>query len=326
MPKLLLAGAFHPDTATLLAERPDVEVQTLVEPTEQQLIDAIPGIDGLVLRTTIFGAEACTKADRLQVTSRHGVGYDNIDVKAATAHGLPVAVVGEANSNAVCEHAFMLMLATVKDALPLDRAVRAADYGRRNAMTAGEVADKTILIVGFGRIGTRMARRCAAFDMRVIVADPYVPRRVVQGQGYDYVEDFRDALDRADIVSLHMPGNHDGSPVLAGQDFSRMRKGAVLINTARGTLLDEDALYQALTIGPLGAAGLDVTRDEPPAKDLALLTLDNVLLSPHIAGVTREAFRAMGLRAVQNCLDAFDGKLDDYYLVNPEVLAGRGGR
>ena len=321
MPKLLLAGTFHPDTALLLAERPDVEVTTLVEPTEQQLIEAIPGMDGLVLRTTIFGAEACAKADRLKVISRHGVGYDNIDVAAATAHGLPVAVVGEANSNAVCEHAFMLMLATVKDALLLDNAVRRADYARRNAMTAGEVADKTILIVGFGRIGTRMARRCAAFDMKVIVADPFVPRRVIQGLGYEYVEDFRDVLDRCDILSLHMPGNHDGSPVMGGQEFSRMRKGAVVINTARGTLLDEDALYQALTNGTLTAAGLDVTRDEPPHPDLALLKLDNVLLSPHIAGVTREAFRAMGLRAVQNCLDAFDGKLDDYYLVNPEVLA-----
>jgi len=241
-------------------------------------------------------------------------------VEAATAHGLPVAVVGEANSNAVCEHAFMLMLATVKDALPLDNAVRKQDYARRNAMTAGEVAGKTILIVGFGRIGTRMARRCAAFDMNIIVADPYVPRRVIQGHGYEYVEDFRNALDRADILTMHRPGNHDGSPVMTGQEFSRMRKGAVLINTARGTLLDEDALYQALTNGPLAAAGLDVTRDEPPAEDLPLLQLDNVLLSPHIAGVTREAFRAMGLQAVQNCLDAFDGKLDDYYLINPEVM------
>ncbi len=320
MAKLLLAGSFHADISTLLDNRPDVEVTTMVEPTEQELADAIPGFDGLVIRTTRFGAEACAKADKLKVISRHGVGYDNIDVEAATAHGLPVAVVGEANSNAVCEHAFMLMLATVKDALPLDNAVRKQDYARRNAMTAGEVSGKTILIVGFGRIGTRMARRCAAFDMNIIVADPYVPRRVIQGHGYEYVEDFRDALDRADILTMHRPGNHDGSPVMTGQEFSRMRKGAVLINTARGTLLDEDALYQALTNGPLAAAGLDVTRDEPPAEDLPLLQLDNVLLSPHIAGVTREAFRAMGLQAVQNCLDAFDGKLDDYYLINPEVM------
>ena len=107
---------------------------------------------------------------------------------------------------------------------------------------------------------------------------------------------------------------------MAGQEFSRMRDGAILINTARGTLLDEDALYQALTNGPLAAAGLDVTRMEPPDPGLPLLQLDNVLFSPHIAGMTREAFRAMGMQAVQNCLDAFDGKLDAYYLVNPEVV------
>jgi D-3-phosphoglycerate dehydrogenase len=219
----------------------------------------------------------------------------------------------------------MLMLATMKDALPLDAATRGQDYGRRDSITSSEVSGKTILIVGFGRIGTRMARRCAAFDMDVIVADPYVPQRVVRGHGYDYVEDFRDALERADIVSMHRPGNHDGSPELTGQEFSRMRQGAVLINTARGTLIDEDALHHALTNGPLAAAGLDVTRDEPPAPDLPLLSLDNVFLSPHIAGVTKEAFRNMGLRAVQNCLDAFDGKLDPYYLINPEVLQSGDG-
>ena len=320
MAKLLLAGQFHPDIHNLLAERPDVEVETLVEPTEHELIHAMPGVDAVVLRTTAFGADACAKADRLKVISRHGVGYDNVDVEAATAHGLPVAVVGEANSNAVCEHAFMLMLATMKDSLLMDRDTRKGDYSRRSATTSGEIFGKTILIVGYGRIGSRMARRCKAFDMHVIVADPYVPRRVVQGNGYEYVEDFQDALDRADIVSLHRPGNHDGSPVMAGQEFSRMRPGSILINTARGTLLDEDALYQALTNGALTAAGLDVTRKEPPDPNLPLLQLDNVLFSPHIAGVTREAFRAMGLQAVQNCLDAFDGKLDPYYLVNPEVL------
>ncbi|MDP6875859.1 MAG: hydroxyacid dehydrogenase [Alphaproteobacteria bacterium] len=325
MPKLLLAGKFHPDTLTLLAEHPEVEVETLIDPTEQQLIDAMPGVHGIVLRTTPFGEAACANADSLQVISRHGVGYDNVDVGAATAHGLPLAVVGEANSNAVCEHAFMLMLATMKDALPLDAATRGQDYGRRDSITSSEVSGKTILIVGFGRIGTRMARRCAAFDMDVIVADPYVPQRVVRGHGYDYVEDFRDALERADIVSMHRPGNHDGSPELTGQEFSRMRQGAVLINTARGTLIDEDALHHALTNGPLAAAGLDVTRDEPPAPDLPLLSLDNVFLSPHIAGVTKEAFRNMGLRAVQNCLDAFDGKLDPYYLINPEVLQSGDG-
>ena len=320
MPKILLAGKFHPDTLTLLAEHPEVEVRTLIDPTEQQLVDAMPGVHGIVLRTTPFGEAACANADSLQIIARHGVGYDNVDVGAATAHGLPLAVVGEANSNAVCEHAFMLMLATMKDALPLDAATRGQDYGRRDSDTAREVSGKSILVVGIGRIGTRKARRCAAFDMHVIVADPYVPQRVIRGHGYEYVEDFRDALERADIITMHRPGNHDGSPELTGQEFSRMRKGAVLINTARGTLLDEDALYHALTNGPLAAAGLDVTRDEPPALDLPLLGLDNVFLSPHIAGVTQEAFRNMGLRAVQNCLDAFEGKLDPYYLINPEVL------
>ncbi|MDP6343470.1 MAG: hydroxyacid dehydrogenase [Alphaproteobacteria bacterium] len=321
MARILLAGLFHADAVAFLGERKDIQVEQLDEPaSEQDILDRIAEADAIVLRNTPFGAEACAKAERLKVIARHGVGYDNVDVEAATRHGIPLAVVGEANSTAVAEHAFMLMLATVKDALPFDRAVRGENYGRRNTLTAGEVSGKTILIVGFGRIGTRMARRCAAFDMQVIVADPYVPQRVVRGQGYEYVEDFRDALDRADVVSLHRPGNQDGSAEMAGQEFSRMREGSVLINTARGTLIDEDALHQALTNGPLAAAGLDVTRSEPPPADLPLLQLDNVFFSPHIAGVTREAFRAMGLRAMQNCLDAIDGRLDPYYVINPEAI------
>jgi D-3-phosphoglycerate dehydrogenase len=318
--RLILAGRFDPAALALLDDRPDVEVVELDDPSEQDLIGAVPGADAIVLRVTPFGAAACAAGNRLKIISRHGVGYDNVDVEAATRAGIPLAVVGEANSNAVAEHAFMLMLASVKDVLNMDACVREDNYAGRKVMSATEVAGRTILIVGFGRIGTRMARRCEAFGMKVIVADPYVPERVIRGQGYTYVSDFRDALHQAEIVSLHMPGNQDGSAVLAGQEFSRMRDGAVLINTARGTLIDEDALHNALTNGKLRAAGLDVTRQEPPPADLPLLKLKNVIFSPHIAGVTQEAFRGMGVQAVQNCLDAIDGKLDPYYVINQEVL------
>jgi D-3-phosphoglycerate dehydrogenase len=325
MARLFLAGRFHPDAVALANSRDDVEVETVDDASEQDIVDRLPGLDAVVLRTTPMRAATIAQAKDLKIISRHGVGYDNVDVDAATTHGIPLSVVGEANSNAVAEHAFFLMMATVKDALRMDACVRADNYAARNAMSATEVLGKTILIVGFGRIGTRMALRCNAFGMSVIVADPYVPERVVRGHGYDYVTDYRDALARADIVSLHRPGNQDGSPELGAAELALMSEDAILVNTARGTLIDEDALYDALTGGKLRAAGLDVTRQEPPPADLPLLRLDNVIHSPHIAGVTKEAFRAMGMQAVKNCFDAIDGNFDPYYLVNPEVLRRNDG-
>lgn len=325
MARLFLAGRFHADAVALANSRADVEVDQVDDPSVQDLVDRLPGLDAIVLRTTPMRAEVIEQANDLKIIARHGVGYDNVDVDAATARGIPLAVVGEANSNAVAEHAFFLMLAAVKDGLRMDACVRADNYAARNGMSATEVRGKTILIVGFGRIGTRMAMRCAAFGMDVVIADPFVPERVVRGHGYDYVKDYRDALERADILSMHRPGNQDRSPELGAAELDLMRDSAILINTARGTLIDEDALYTALTSGGLRAAGLDVTREEPPAPDLPLLQLDNVIHSPHIAGVTQEAFRAMGLQAVKNCFDAIDGRFDPYYLVNPEVLRRNDG-
>lgn len=325
MARLFLAGRFHADAVALANSRDDVEVDVVDDATPQDIVDRLPGLDAIVLRTTPMRADVIEQADDLKIIARHGVGYDNVDVDAATARGIPLAVVGEANSNAVAEHAFFLMLSSVKDALRMDACVREDNYPARNAMTATEVRDKTILIVGFGRIGTRMAMRCAAFGMDIIIADPFVPERVVRGHGYDYVKDYRDALGRADIVSLHRPGNQDGSPELGAAELAQMRDDAILVNTARGTLIDEDALHAALSGGKLRAAGLDVTRDEPPSPDLPLLQLDNVIYSPHIAGVTQEAFRAMGLQAVKNCFDAIDGRFDPYYLINPEVLRRNDG-
>ena len=320
MNRLILAGRFDPSIFELLVERSDIVVEQYDDPTEKLLIDTIPGAAAIVLRTTHFSAEVCRVADSLKVISRHGVGYDNVDISAATRAGIPVAVVGEANSTAVAEHAFALLLALSKDMRRMDQCVRENRYMQRNTMSAMEIAGKTILLVGFGRIGTRMAKRCKAFDMDIVVADPNVPERVVRGQGYEYFSEYREALDRADIISLHMPGNSDGRAEFTDKEFLRVKENAILINTARGTLVDEGALFRALTSGKLRAAGLDVTRGEPPAASLPLLKLENVIFSPHIAGVTKETFQSMGLQAVRNCLDAIDGTLNPYFIVNPEVL------
>ncbi len=203
-----------------------------------------------------------------------------------------------------------------------DAAVRGGNYGLRGQRRRADLWRKTVLVVGFGRIGQRVARLCDAFGMTAIVADPYVATEAVAA-GFRHLMDFRDGLGEADVVTLHMPGNPDGTPVLGPAEFAAMKPGAFLVNTARGSLVDEDALHEALTAGRLRGAGLDVTRQEPPAPDCPLLELDNVVLTPHIGSLTEEGVRRMAMESVRNCLDGIDGKLRPEYVVNPEYLVNK---
>lgn len=318
--KVLVAGRIHEDGLALLRARPDVDWELLDPGTPAEIEARIADVDAIVVRTAPIRAPLIAQARRLKIVSRHGVGYDNVDVEALTARRIPLTVVGSANSTAVAEHALAMMLAVARQLRPYDAAVRSGNYKIRDSLAMVELAGKTVLIVGFGRIGTRVARRCAAFEMNVIIADPFVPRRVVEGQGYRWVADFRDALPEADLLTFHMPGAPDGRPVMGAAEFARIKRGGWLVNCARGTLIDEAALVTALGDGTLRGAGLDVTREEPPQADNPLLKLENVLLSPHSAGSTAECFARMGQVCVQNALDCLDGRLDPDMAVNPEVL------
>jgi D-3-phosphoglycerate dehydrogenase len=318
--KVLVCGRIHDDGLALLKARPDVDWDVLEAGAPDEVEARIAEVDAIVVRTTPIRGALLAKAKRLKVVSRHGVGYDNVDVPALSERRIPLTVVGSANSVPVAEHAMAMMLAVTRQVRVYDRAVRAGNYKVRDSLAMVELAGKTVLVVGFGRIGTRVARRCAAFDMNVIVADPFVPKRAIEGQGYRYVADFREALREADVVTFHMPGALDGEPVMGAPEFATIKRGAWLVNCARGTLIDEAALVKALGDGTLRGAGLDVTRDEPPSADHPLLKLDNVILSPHSAGSTPECFARMAVVSVRNALDALDGRLDPDMVVNPDVL------
>jgi D-3-phosphoglycerate dehydrogenase len=318
--QVLVAGPVDQAALDLLEARGDVGYEQLETASVADLEARIAGLDALVLRLTPLRAETIAKADRLKVVARFGVGYDNVDLEALTRKGIPLAVVGEANAVTVAEHALGMMLAASRHFVPLDRAVREDRYELRHGAGQTELWGKTVLIVGFGRIGRQLAKRCTAFDMTVIAADPYLDGPEAEALGVAHVSDFRQALPQADFVTLHLPGRADGQPIMTAAAFERMKPGAYFINTARGSLVDEDALAQALTDGRLRGAGLDVTQQEPPQPDNPLLRLDNVVLTPHTAGLTEECTRRMSLVSLQNALDAIDGRLDPDLVVNKEVL------
>ncbi len=320
MAKVLIAGPVHPAGRALLDGRSDIDYELLPQAGEADLKARIAGLDGLLLRLTPLSADTIAEAKGLKVVSRYGVGYDAIDVGALTARGIPLAIVGAANAVPVAEQALGMMIAVARRMVVMDRKTRSSEYHDRDAAGLIELSAKTVLVVGFGRIGRLVARRCAAFDMDVVVADPYVGQAEVAGLGYGHVADFRQALARADFVTLHMPGNPDRSPVMTAAEFAGMKPGAIFVNVSRGSLVDEDALAAALTGGRLRGAGLDVTRQEPPPPDCPLIGLDQVIFSPHIAGLTEECARRMSEVSVQNVLDGIDGRLDPELVVIKQVL------
>jgi D-3-phosphoglycerate dehydrogenase len=322
MPRVFVVDKVHPAGLALLRQRPGITVETLELPTPDTILEGARAADGIVIRTSPLPGAAIAAAPHLKIVSRHGVGYDNVDLAALNARRIPLAVVGSVNAVSVAEHALYLLLATMKCGAAYDHAVRAGPWGFRNSLAAREVDGKTLLILGFGRIGREVARRAAAFGMRILVHDPFLAANAITAP-VEPAADLDAALAEADAVSLHLPLTAESRHIIDAARLARMKPTAVLISTARGGLIDEAALVDALRERRLAAAGLDVFAEEPPPADHPLLGLDNVVLSPHSASLTQESAMRMSVVAAQNCLDGLDGTLDPSLVVNPDVLGAR---
>lgn len=309
----------------LLAARQDIEIVDGHGFSADAIVEAVARAHAIAVRVMALPAGLLAAARRLEVVAKHGVGVDNIDVAHCTARGIPVANTPGANSIAVAEHAMMLMLALAKDALRQDRAVRGGDWHSRLANTPFELAGRTLLVIGFGRSGQELARRAVAFGMRVLAAGRTLDAAALAMHGAEPVADWRAALAKADVVSLHIPRPVGEIPLIGAGELAQMKPGALLVNCARGGIVDEAALATALRGGHIGGAGLDVLADEPPRADNPLLGLDNVILSPHVAGNTGEAARRMAVATAENVLAAFDGRLDPACIVNRGGLGIRTG-
>ena len=313
MARVLVAGAIDPAGVERLRAAPGVTVDYIEDTAPDAFHGRLAGAEGLLIRTQPVTADVIAAAPALRVVARHGVGYDSVDGAALAARGIPLTIVGDVNSASVAEQAMMLLLAAAKRAIAADAAVHAADWGWRDRREAQELAGRTLLLLGYGRIGRRMAKLADAFGMRVLAHDPHLPAPWPEGPARP-APDLGAALAEADAVSLHLPGS--ARPVLGAGEIAAMKPGAILVNTSRGGAVDEAALAHALDEGHLAAAGLDVFAEEPPGPDNPLLGLGNVILSPHIAGLTAEAARRMAEDAAQNILDFFAGRLDPARIVN----------
>ncbi len=325
MYKVVLCRALHPNAMAKLAERKDVEVKTLTDafrgpPMEKELAASIADADGVMVGLERVSDALLATAPKLRIISRFGVGYDTIDIPASTRRGVTVGVVNGANDLSVSEHALMLMLAVARRMVEYDQSVRAGTWMIQHGRRMHELAGRSVLVVGYGRIGTRVARLCKAFDMQVMVHDPAFPVPRIAADGYEPVADVMEALPRADVVTLHCPLSAETRGMVNRDFLAAMKKSAWLINTARGPLVDEAALTAALADGTIEAAGLDVQMREPPDLENPMLKMPNVVFSPHNAAAPLECYEKMSMRAAANLLEYFDGKLNPGYVVNPETL------
>ncbi len=321
MKHVLVAGKIHPEGIALLQGRAGVRFDLVEAVTTEAYRPHLAEANAVLLRTQPMTAVEIAMAPKLQIVSRHGVGYDAVDVGALNARKIPMAIVGDVNSRAVAEHTLMLMLTAARRTVVHHVASTSGNWNERNRFDSVELDGKSLLVLGFGRIGRRVAELAKAFGMIVTAFDPYVTSSQAETLGVELASDMKAALAAADFVSVHLPGGN--GPMIAADELAAMKPTSIIINAARGGIVDELALDAALRQRKLRAAALDVLAQEPPAPNHPLLSNPHITISPHNAGLTEECAMRMGIAAVQNILDCFDGNLDHRLVVNAQAIGLR---
>jgi len=320
MKRVLVVESIDDAGLALLRARADIEFVVITDNLRAYMDENLHEFDGVTLRRMPLTARLIEKAPRLYVVSRHGVGYDAIDVSALTRRGIPLTIVGDANAATVAEHVFFMMLSLARKGFVHDRATRDGNFAIKEYNPTVELFGKTLLIIGLGRVGMQVAKRCFGFGFNVLAYDPFIDDSEFGRAACQRVEVLEEGLRVADVITLHVPRKADTVNMINEETLSVMKSTAFLINAARGGIVDEAALFRALKAGQLAGAGLDTFVEEPTKVGHPLFQLDNVILSPHGAAAPIECEARSAARCIQNVLDAFDGKLDREMVVNPEVL------
>lgn len=327
MAKVLIAGRIHPAGMAILEAAQGLEIIAITDPGAALPPEELASADALLIRYGALSEAQAANMICLKVVSRHGVGCDNLPVAALSARGIPVTTVGPVNAVAVAEHVMAMLLALIKQITPYDAAVRSGNWAIRDSLAVGELAGRSLMLMGFGRIGREVARRAAAFDMQIHIHDPFVDAERIRAAGYHPVADWRAALPGMDALSLHLPATPETRGIIGAEELATMKPTAILINAARGGLIDEAALYDALA-GRMarGSVGLDCFSAEPPAPDMPIMTLPNVVLSPHSAALSAETAQRMGEVAARNVIAGLNGQLEPSMVFNLAALneAGHG--
>lgn len=320
---ILVTGPdLDPAAAQLIADRGYQTVHTPAYADSAVISEFLQrtGAVGIVSRMGRVDAAVMDAGPQLRVISKHGVGVDNIDLQAAAERGIPVLVATGANAVSVAEHAIALLLATVKRILPLDAGMRAGRW-EKPGFLGREIAGLTMGLMGMGAIAQATGHMAKGLGLNVVGFDPYAPDGAFAASGVTRCATFADMLAQTQILSLHCPLTEQTRGMLNAEAIARMPAGGYIINTARGGLIDEAALVASLRSGHLAGAGLDTFADEPPAADHPFFALSEIVLTPHIGGVTRQAGVRVGVDAVRGIFQVLDGQpIEPERIINRKLL------
>ena len=325
--KILVVEHIHKAGEDLLAQKAE-----LVFPQPQNvagILSAIADCDALVVRNTKITRQIMQAAPKLVAIGRHGVGYDTIDIAAATDSRIPVVYTPAANTESVAEIAIGFIIALGRKIVQAHTAMQSEELlsdtvtlsvmAQRRGLVNFDLLGKTLGVIGVGRIGSSVSKKMiAAFNMKVLGYDPYVDAKTLAGYGVQKVERLEEMLPLCDFVTVHCPGGAETRHMINARTLALMKPEAYLINTARGTVVDEAALVEALQKKQIAGAAMDVYDPEPPRPGNPLLHMDNVIVTPHFCAMTAESLYNMGTVVAQGVLDVLGGKRPQY-LVNPEI-------
>lgn len=322
--KILLTQLIHNDAIDFLKKEAEVIIADNTD--EETVIKLIHDVDGAIVRVSPFTRKIIEAGNKLKVIGRHGVGLDNIDVKSATELNIPVVYAPGSNTNAVAEHAVSFMLSLAKKTLMAHTALtQNSDYQSRMRIRSSELSDKTVGIVGFGKIGQRVGHICQyGYSTKLLVFDPFLPEsaRSSISLEFDIADNLEELLRQADFVTLHAPATPENLNLIGRKELSLMKKTAYLVNTGRGELVDEKALFEALSDGTISGAALDVYNPEPPSADNPLFSLSNIIATPHMAAHSEEGLRNMAMMAAKQVLQVLSNEKPSH-MANPQVWDNR---
>lgn len=278
------------------------------DPNPQNYMDQMNDADALIMRLAVCGKSVIEGSPNLKVIGRTGIGYDTIDIAAATKQGIPVVITPGANNRSVAEHAVALIFALSKNIVEAHNEMSGGNWEIRNSGKGFQLEGKIAGIIGLGPIGRETAKICLGVGLKVLAYDPFFTREQIEALGVEYCGDLNELLRTADIVSVHMPLVDATRDLIAAPELELMKRTAILINCSRGGIVNEADLVSALKTGQIAGAGVDVFCSEPPKENDPLLTCPNLVLSPHTAAQTREAVVKMAEMCVNGCLAICQGK------------------
>ena len=316
MKNILIIQPIDKSGIEILENHPDYNFEIIDGTNLEEIKKKIIECDGISIRTAKLPAEVIRGAKNLKIISRHGVGYDNIDLEAAKEKNIIISITATANAVAVAEHVMFMLLNISKRKDMYDKTVKSGRFNDRNKLPKTiELWNKNILIMGFGRIGKSLIKRCIGFEMNVYVYDPFVSKEEIESLGGKKIEDLKEGVKKMDALTLHMPLNEKTKNIINYDVLKNMKKNCIIINASRGGIINENDLNKSLNENKIFGAGLDVFDTEPPDNDNPLLKNDKTFLSPHTAAFTEECMVRMGKETIQNIIDFFDKKLEKSKIV-----------